>query len=218
MVIDEIGTEAEAVAARTIAQRGVQLIGTAHGEPSLLLSNFADANDLHLVYIPFLTSQCKPTAALTTSPLVHADLEAARQSATNKYVRAAQCHLNSRGGMPTPCAAKGTTNGRVSAGNELANVLKNPSLQDLVGGIESVTLGDEEARRRGGQKSVLERAAAPTFDVAVEILERDRWRVHADVADAVDDLLRGRVSTPELAPGKSSKSHILTRNEVLWHC
>ncbi len=72
-------------------------------------------------------------------------------------------------------------------------MLKNPSLQDLVGGIESVTLGDEEARRRGVQKSVLERAAAPTFDVAVEILERHRWRVHTDVGDAVDDLLRGRV-------------------------
>ena len=82
---------------------------------------------------------------------------------------------------------------RCSAGNELANVLKNPSLHDLIGGIQSVTLGDEEARRRGVQKSVLERAAAPTFDVAVEILERDRWRVHTDVAESVDDLLRGRV-------------------------
>ena len=93
------------------------------------------------------------------------------------------------------------------AGNELANVLKNPSLQDLVGGIESVTLGDEEARRRGGQKSVLERAAAPTFDVAVEILERHRWRVHTDVGDAVDDLLRGRVrlwSFPPRATGQQS--------------
>ena len=77
-------------------------------------------------------------------------------------------------------------------------MLKNPSLQDLVGGIESVTLGDEEARRRGGQKSVLERAAAPTFDVAVEILERLRWRVHTDVGDAVDELLRGRVRLPQL--------------------
>jgi hypothetical protein len=107
VVIDEIGTEAEALAARTIAQRGVQLIATAHGM-------------------------------------------------------------------------------------ELANVIKNPALADLVGGIASVTLGDEEARRRGGQKSVLERAAPPTFDVCVEMAGRDRWRVHLDVAAAVDALLVGR--------------------------
>ena len=80
-----------------------------------------------------------------------------------------------------------------SAGIELGNLLKNPSLHDLIGGIQSVTLSDEEARRRGVQKSVLERAAAPTFDVAVEILERHRWRVHTDVGYAVDELLRGRV-------------------------
>jgi hypothetical protein len=107
VVIDEIGTEAEALAARTIAQRGVQLIATAHG-------------------------------------------------------------------------------------TELANVIKNPALADLVGGIASVTLGDEEARRRGVQKSVLERAAPPTFDVCVEMAGRDRWRVHLDVAAAVDALLVGR--------------------------
>ena len=79
------------------------------------------------------------------------------------------------------------------AGIELGNLLKNPSLHDLIGGIQSVTLSDEEARRRGVQKSVLERASAPTFDVAVEILERQRWRVHTDVGYAVDELLRGRV-------------------------
>lgn len=147
------------------------------------------------------------------------------------------------------------------AGNSLENVMKNPALQDLVGGLESVTLGaclansiisgyqlryvycatstatmnskasteqsaiaqknafkcdqkiddvkeinrvlswdvgDEEARRRGVQKSVLERAAPPTFDVAIEIIERGRWRVHTDVGEAVDQLLRGQVSPETL--------------------
>jgi stage III sporulation protein SpoIIIAA len=107
IVIDEIGTELEATAARTIAERGVQLVGTAHG-------------------------------------------------------------------------------------NRLANLIKNPTLSDLVGGIQSVTLGDDEARRRGSQKSVLERKAPPTFDIAVEMLERQRWVVHEAVADTVDNLLRGR--------------------------
>ena len=108
IVIDEIGTELEALAARTIAERGVQLVGTAHG-------------------------------------------------------------------------------------NRLENLIKNPTLSDLVGGIQSVTLGDDEARRRGSQKSVLERKAPPTFDIAVEMLERQRWVVHEDVSDTVDYLLRGRV-------------------------
>ncbi len=113
IVIDEIGRELEAVAARTIAERGVQLIGTAHG-------------------------------------------------------------------------------------NSLENLLLNPTLSDLVGGIESVTLSDEEARRRGTQKTVLERRAAPTFDVLVEI--QDRWvlAVHHDVAMAVDAMLRGRPQPPEV--------------------
>ncbi len=104
VIIDEIGTELEAVAARTIAERGVQLVGTAHG-------------------------------------------------------------------------------------NTLENLLSNPTLCDLVGGVESVTLGDEEARRRGTQKSVLERRAAPTFDVLVEIKDRNRIVVHTAVAVSVDSLL-----------------------------
>ncbi len=107
IVIDEIGTELEALAARTIAERGVQLVGTAHG-------------------------------------------------------------------------------------NRIENLIKNPTLSDLVGGIQSVTLGDEEARRRGSQKSVLERKAPPTFDIAVEMLERQRWVIHESVAATVDSLLRGR--------------------------
>jgi stage III sporulation protein SpoIIIAA len=112
IVIDEIGTELEAAAARTIAERGVQLIGTAHG-------------------------------------------------------------------------------------NNLDNLMLNPTLSDLIGGIQSVTLGDEEARRRRSQKSVLERKAPPTFDVVVEIQSRDQVMVHPDVADTVDALLRGDPIAPE---------------------
>ena len=113
IVIDEIGRELEAEAARTIAERGVQLIGTAHG-------------------------------------------------------------------------------------NTLENILLNPTLADLVGGIESVTLSDEEARRRGTQKTVLERRAPPTFDVLIEIQEREKLAVHHDVGAAVDSFLRGRPKMPEL--------------------
>jgi len=113
IVIDEIGTELEAQAARTIAERGVMLVATAHG-------------------------------------------------------------------------------------NELANLVKNPTLSDLVGGIESVTLGDEEARRRRTQKTVLERAAEPTFPLAVEMHSRHRWLVHRDVARTVDLLLRGQLPRPQV--------------------
>ncbi len=113
IVIDEIGTTAEALAARTIAERGVQLIATAHG-------------------------------------------------------------------------------------NTLENLLQNPTLSDLVGGIQSVTLSDEEARRRGTQKSVLERKAPPTFGVLIEIQEKDRLAVHHDVAEVVDRFLRDVPPRPEL--------------------
>jgi stage III sporulation protein SpoIIIAA len=113
IVIDEIGREQEAAAARTIAERGVQLFGTAHG--------------------------------IT-----------------------------------------------------LDNLLMNPTLSDLVGGIESVTLSDEEARRRGTQKAVLERRAPPTFDVLIELQDRQRMAVHHNVAAAVDAMLRGRPLTPEI--------------------
>jgi len=113
IIIDEIGRELEAAAARTIAERGVQLVATAHGRT-------------------------------------------------------------------------------------LENLLLNPTVSDLIGGIESVTLSDEEARRRGTQKTVLERRSPPTFDVLVEIQERDRLAVHEDVASAVDILLRGFTLQPEI--------------------
>ncbi|MBN1813003.1 MAG: AAA family ATPase [Anaerolineae bacterium] len=113
IIIDEIGRELEALAARTIAERGVQLIATAHG-------------------------------------------------------------------------------------NTLDNLLMNPTLSDLVGGIESVTLSDEEARRRGTQKTILERRAPPTFDVLIEIQDRQRLLIHHNVTDSVDALLRGRPLQAEL--------------------
>ena len=83
-------------------------------------------------------------------------------------------------------------------GNNLDNLMLNPTLSDLIGGIQSVTLGDEEARRRRTQKSVLERKAPPTFDVIVEIVDRERVIVHADVADTIDAMLRGDPVSPEL--------------------
>ena len=113
IVIDEMGTELEAAAARTIAERGVQLIATAHG-------------------------------------------------------------------------------------NSLDNLILNPTLSDLVGGIQTVTLGDDEARYRGTQKSVLERKAPPTFDVVVEIQSWDTVAVHDDVAKVVDSWLRGYPLVPEV--------------------
>jgi len=113
IIIDEIGTELEAEAARTIAERGVQLVGTAHG-------------------------------------------------------------------------------------NTLDNLMMNPTLSDLVGGIQPVTLGDEEARRRGTQKTVLERKAPPTFDVLVEMRERQTVAVHRDVAETVDAVLRGQPIAVEI--------------------
>lgn len=112
IVIDEIGTELESLAARTIAERGVQLIGTAHGQT-------------------------------------------------------------------------------------LDNLMVNPTLSDLIGGIQAVTLGDDEARRRGTQKTVLERKAPPTFDVLVEIQSWDQVAVYGDVASAVDALLRGELPAAE---------------------
>ncbi|KAB2960694.1 MAG: AAA family ATPase [Thermoanaerobaculia bacterium] len=113
IVIDEIGTQAEALAARTIAERGVQLIATAHG-------------------------------------------------------------------------------------NALENLLANPTLSDLVGGIQAVTLSDDEARRRGTQKTVLERKAPPTFDALIEIQDKQRFAVHRDVAEVVDRALRGLPPRPEV--------------------
>ena len=126
IIIDEIGRELEADAARTIAERGVQLIATAHG-------------------------------------------------------------------------------------NTLDNLLLNPTLSDLLGGVESVTLSDEEARRRGTQKTILERRAPPTFDVLIEIQDRQRLLTHPSVAESVDGLLRGRPLQAELRyrdpSGKIHKEH-----------
>ena len=112
IVIDEIGTELEATAARTIAERGVQLIATAHG-------------------------------------------------------------------------------------NSISNLIKNPTLSDLIGGVQTVTLGDDEARRRKTQKTILERASDPTFSIAIEINTREKWFIHRNVSLTVDSLLRGQPSRPQ---------------------
>lgn len=113
IVVDEIGTEMEAQAARTIAERGVMLIATAHG-------------------------------------------------------------------------------------NTLENLIKNPAMSDLVGGVSSVTLGDDEAKHRGSQKTVLEREKHPTFDIVIEIIDRNTLAVYKDTAEAVDHILRGWPITPEI--------------------
>ena len=107
IIIDEIGTELEATAARTIAERGVQLVGTAHG-------------------------------------------------------------------------------------NTLENLIKNPTITDLIGGVQYVTLGDEEAKRRGSSKSILERKAPPTFDIAIEIHDPKTWVIHESIENSVDLLLQGQ--------------------------
>ena len=129
IVIDEIGTEAEALAARTIAERGVQLIATAHG-------------------------------------------------------------------------------------NSLDNLLMNPTLSDLLGGIHSVTLGDEEARRRGTQKTVLERKAPPTFDTLVEIRTRDEFSIFHDTASVVDAFLRGRTVRPQVRVRKEEGFEVIEAEVV----
>ena len=127
ILIDEMGTELEAAAARTIAERGVQLIATAHG-------------------------------------------------------------------------------------NTLQNLMLHPTLSDLVGGIQTVTLGDQEARRRRGQKTVLERKGPPSFPILIELAARDQVAIHRDVASTIDRLLRGISPTPEIrhidSAGVISRSQI----------
>ena len=123
IVVDEIGTEAEAQAARTIAERGVMLIATAHG-------------------------------------------------------------------------------------NCLESLIKNPTLSDLVGGIQSVTLGDDEAKRRASQKTVLEREKQPTFDIVIEILDRNTLAVYKNTSEAVDYILRGWPIRPEIRKVEENKEQV----------
>src|SRR4030081_2620154 len=131
IVIDEIGTELEVAASRTIAERGVQLAAPAHG-------------------------------------------------------------------------------------NTLENLMMNPTLSDLIGGIQSVTLSDEEARRRGTQKSVLERKAPPTFDVLVELRERDRVIVHMPLDEVIDAALRGQVKPAEQR-SRDAAGRLVTSVEATAH-
>jgi|TARA_B100000768_G_scaffold159026_1_gene157869 stage III sporulation protein SpoIIIAA len=126
IIIDEIGTELEAAAARTIAERGVQLVGTAHG-------------------------------------------------------------------------------------NSLENLIKNPIITDLIGGIQYVTLGDDEAKRRGTSKSILERKAPPTFEVAVEIHDTKTWVIHDNIEYSVDLLLKRQ-------PLPLQKRSINENNQIFIDC
>lgn len=126
IIIDEIGTELEAIAARTIAEKGVQLIGTTHG-------------------------------------------------------------------------------------NYLENVIKNPPLADLVGGIQYVTLSDDEAKRRGTQKSILERKAPPAFQIAIEINKQNLWTIHENVDESIDLLLRGNFVTTQ-------KRELVLREKTIIRC
>jgi len=82
-------------------------------------------------------------------------------------------------------------------GNTLDNLLINPVLSELLGGITTVILGDEEAQRRGTQKTVLERSSPPSFDILIEIRDRDTLAVYYDVAKVVDKYLRGYPLNPE---------------------
>ena len=129
IVVDELGTEAEAQAARTIAERGVMLIATAHG-------------------------------------------------------------------------------------NSLESLIKNPTLSDLVGGIQSVTLGDDEAKRRASQKTVLEREKQPTFDIVIEIIDRNTLAVYKNAAEAVDYILRGWPIRPEIRKVDKDYSQEIQNNKV----
>jgi len=129
IIIDEIGTELEALAARTIAEKGVQLVGTTHG-------------------------------------------------------------------------------------NCLENLIKNPSLADLVGGIQSVTLGDDEAKRRKTQKSILERKTYPAFQIAIEINERNLWTIHENVKDSIDLLLREKYLIAQTRKFIENEKGIITYNPL----
>lgn len=83
-------------------------------------------------------------------------------------------------------------------GTNIENLLVNPTLQDLIGGITAVTLSDEEALRRSTQKTILERKSPPTFDVLIEIRERGIYAIYHDVSETVDALLRGFPANPEI--------------------
>lgn len=131
IIIDEIGTELEAVAARTIAERGVQLVGTAHG-------------------------------------------------------------------------------------NALENLIKNPTVTDLIGGIQYVTLGDEEAKRRGSSKSILERKAPPTFDIAIEIHDTKTWVIHENIEQSVDLLLQGQ-ALPLQRRSLIGNTNNIVKCDLVWN-
>jgi hypothetical protein len=129
IVIDEIGTELEALAARTIAEKGVQLVGTTHG-------------------------------------------------------------------------------------NCLANLIKNPSLSDLIGGIQYVTISDEEAKRRGTQKSIIERKSYPAFQLAIEVNSLFSWTIYENIEYSVDLILRGNSYITQIRTTKKNEKLIINYNKL----
>lgn len=129
IIIDEIGTELEALAARTISEKGVQLVGTTHG-------------------------------------------------------------------------------------NCLDNLIKNPTLTDLIGGIQYVTLSDDEAKRRGTQKSILERKSYPAFQIIIEINEPNIWTIHENVQNSIDILLRGNYNFGQIREISPNQKIVLRYKKI----
>jgi len=129
IIIDEIGTELEALAARTISEKGVQLVGTTHG-------------------------------------------------------------------------------------NSLDNLIKNPTLTDLIGGIQYVTLSDDEAKRRGTQKSILERKSYPAFQIIIEINEPNIWTIHENVQNSIDILLRGNYNFGQIREISPNQKIVLRYKKI----
>ena len=99
-------------------------------------------------------------------------------------------------------------------GNTLENLIFNPTLSDLVGGIQSVTLGDQEAKFRGTQKTIQERKSWPTFDIVVEINSWNEIDVHENVAEVVDQWLRGYAIRPE-SRVSDDQGNIIKTNDTI---
>jgi hypothetical protein len=187
IIIDEIGTELECLAARTIAQRGVQLVATAHGnELENVIKNPALA-DLVGGWRGGLWCGWVMLAGVLAGLLAVVLCGWQQGSCARCLALPCDSICSWCGHAYGACDAMPVKPLVRPAGDSSLPYAHTPQ----VGGIQSVTLGDEEAKRRGVQKSILERAGPPTFDVAVEMLERHKWRVHVDVAHAVDVILAG---------------------------
>ncbi|CAK4658370.1 unnamed protein product [Aphanomyces euteiches] len=82
-----------------------------------------------------------------------------------------------------------------SAHGNLRKLLKNKPLRGLVGGVESVVMGDAMAQNLGNfQKKIAQRGGEPVFDVVIELEKRqyNAWCVVTNVGKAVDAILEGK--------------------------